>query len=100
MLAKAPTRGAATGLGDAAWLAGGAGLRRRARAPGGDTPWTLHGAPTRHSACPPLQPHRGTGARGSHRMEGLQLPTLPFSFFCFEKLLVVYLRETGRKNAP
>lgn len=32
-------------------------------------------------------------------MEGLQLLTLPFWFFCFEKLLVVYLRETGRKNA-
>ena len=47
----------------------------------------------------PLQPHRGTGVRGSHRMEGLQLLTLPFWFFCFEKLLVVYLRETGRKNA-
>lgn len=26
--------------------------------------------------------------------------TLSFSFSCFEKLLVVYFKKTGRKNAP
>ena len=51
--------------------------------------------------CAPPSPTEVQGSgRGSHGMEGLQLLTLPFLFFCFEKLLVVYLRETGRKNAP
>lgn len=37
----------------------------------------------------------------SHRGDRpLQLPDLVLFLFCFEKLLVAYLRETGRKNAP
>lgn len=63
------------------------------------TPWDRGQGRPKDSLWPlPPALMRHTWGEGGER--SLQLPDLVLFLFCFEKFLVVYLRETGREMLP
>lgn len=78
------------------------GFCRRSRCPNGNALPTELDIATLRTLCgrPPAALASLTWGLSHRGDRPLQLPDLVLFLFCFEKWLVVYLRETGRKNAP